>query len=98
MTKIVDIDSGILNDAGYAVEIKSAETELDKIARIKLTQWAFVMGHIWTVIILACIGVIMAITFSYVKDVDVSVAQSARTLVMSLVSADIAFVAGRLTR
>ncbi len=78
--------------------MKSAESELDKIARIKLAQWAFIMDHVWTVIILACIGVIMAITFCYVQDADVSVAQWARTLVMSLVSAGIAFVAGRLTR
>lgn len=98
MTTTIDLNRSAENIGGLVIEAKTPESELDKIARIKMAYWAFWMGHFWTLFVVTCLAIVMFVVFKFIKDADVSVAQWARTLVLSLVSAGIAFVAGRLTR
>jgi protein-S-isoprenylcysteine O-methyltransferase Ste14 len=98
MTTTIDLNKSASELGGLVIEAKTPESDNDKIARIKMANWTFWMGHFWKLLVVICLGAVMIIVFGYVKDPDVATAQWARALVMSLISAGIAFVAGRLTR
>ncbi len=98
MTTTIDLNRSAAELGGLIIEAKTPESDHYKIARIKMANWTFGMGHFWTLLVVACLSALVIIVFGYVKDPDVATAQWARALVMSLVSAGIAFIAGRLTR
>lgn len=99
MTNTVDLNR-IAHDIGGEAKItlNSPENDLDRKARIQMEIWKFWTAQAWTLLVVLSIGALMVVVFGYVRDADTAIAQWARALVMSLVSAGIAFVAGRLTR
>jgi hypothetical protein len=59
---------------GLHSEAKTTESESEKVARIQLADWAFWMGHFWTLPVVVCLAGLLIVVFDFIKDPDISTA------------------------
>lgn len=81
----------------HEVTVKPAETPIDKQARIRREDRQFWASHFWTLVVVAGLAGVLVACFFNINHANAEIAQWARSSVLTLVSAGIAFVAGRIS-
>lgn len=88
---------GVIQEVQHEVTVKPVETPIDKQARIRREDRQFWASHFWTLVVVAGLAGVLVACFFNINHANAEIAQWARSSVLTLVSAGIAFVAGRIS-